>query len=143
MELNCHIMIYNIPNKDEQAQHEFEIEFEKDKFWSDIKYKRKLSILGEYFCINNKNKGKLIINNKKTYLKEFINIENINKEQIKLKMIQIKNLYNKSYMFKECKSLLDLTINNNFENIEDNDIFDINNYELKNDESNINYEKMK
>ena len=141
MELDCHTMIYNIPKKDEQDRHEYDIKYRKDKFWSDIKYKSKLRILGEYFCRNNKNKGKLIINNKKSEIKEFINIENINKEQIKIKMLLNKNLYNKSYMFKDCKTLLELKINNNLEDIEDNENFDINNFELENNENNINYEE--
>ena len=81
MELDCHIMIYNIPKKDEQDRHEKVLEYEKDKFWEDIIYKRKLRIIGEYFCRNNKNKGKLIINNKKSEIKEFINIDNITKEK--------------------------------------------------------------
>ena len=111
MEYDYHAMLYiNINNKN----------------------KGKLRILGEYFCRNNKNKGKLIINNKKSELKEFINIETINKEQIKIKMLLNKNLYNKSYMFKDCKSLLELIINNNLEYMEDNENFDMNNYELAN-----------
>ena len=102
------------------------------------KIRVKLRILGEYFCRNNKNKGKLIINNKKSELKEFINIDNINKERIKIKMLLDKNLYNRSYMFKDCESLLELTINNNLEYIEDNENFDMNNYELEINENNIN-----
>ena len=141
MELDCHTMLYNIPNKNELDRHEDNIKIDKDKFWIDIKYKRKLRILGEYFCRNNKNKGKIIINNKKSEIKEFINIENINKEKIKIKMLLNKNLYNKSYMFKDCKTLLELKINNNLEYIEDDENFDINNYELENNENNINYEE--
>ena len=132
MELDCHIMLYHIPKKDEQDRHII------NKFWSDIIYKRKLRILGEHFCRNNKNKGKLIINNKKSEIKEFINIENINKEQIKIKMLLNNNLYNKSYMFKDCKTLLELKINNNLEYIEDNENFDIDNSELENNENIIN-----
>ena len=41
-------------------------------------------------------------------------------------------------MFKDCKSLLELTINNNLEYMEDNENFDMNNYELENNENNIN-----
>ena len=136
MELDCHIILYKIPKKDE---HENEIEFVFDKFWRDIEYKSKLRILGEYFCRNNKNKGKLIINNKKSEIIEFINIENINKEQIKIKMLLNNNLYNKSYMFKDCQTLLELKINNNLEYLEDNENLDINNFELENNENNITY----
>ena len=76
-----------------------------------------LRILGEYFCRNNKNKGKIIINNKKYYLKEFIEIKNMKEKRIKIKMLINKNLYDKSYMFKDCESLLELTINDNLDYI--------------------------
>ena len=76
-----------------------------------------IRILGEYFCRNNKNKGKLIINNKKYYLKEFIEIKNMKEKRIKIKMLINKNLYDKSYMFNDCESLLELTINDNLEYI--------------------------
>ena len=65
-----------------------------------------LKILGDHFIINNKNKAKLIINNRKSNLSEFIEIKNLYEEEIKLKMVLNKNIYNKSYMFKDCKSLL-------------------------------------
>ena len=87
----------------------------------------KLRILGDYFCRNNKNKGKLIINNKKYYLKEFIEIKNMKEERIKIKMIINNLLYNKSYMFNDCKSLLELTINDNLvyiNNYENSDVID-------------------
>ena len=131
MEYDFHTMLYIIPKKDEyeesdeyeyeennEYKYEENNEYENGKnkdFRINNKNKVKLRILGKYFCRNNKNKGKLIINNKKSELKEFINIENIKKEQIKIKMLLNKNLYNKSYMFKDCKSLLELKINNNLE----------------------------
>ena len=83
-----------------------------------------LRILGEYFCRNNKNKGKLIINNKKYYLKEFIEIKNMKEKIIKIKMLINKNLYDKSYMFNDCESLLELTINDNLEYIENYENFE-------------------
>ena len=46
-------------------------------------------------------------------------------------------------MFKDCKSLLELIINNNLEYMEDNENFDMNNYELENNENNIIVGKMK
>ena len=60
MELDCHTMLYNISKKEEQDEHKYSREF----FWRDIIDKSKLRIIGENFCRNNKNKGKLIINNK-------------------------------------------------------------------------------
>ena len=53
-------------------------------------------------------------------------------------MVLIKNLNNKSYMFKDCKTLLEFKINNNLEYIEDNENFDVSNDELENKENNIN-----
>ena len=40
MELDCHIMLYNIPKKDEQNRHEGDIKYNKDKFWIDIEFKK-------------------------------------------------------------------------------------------------------
>ena len=85
-----------------------------------------LRILGEYFCRNNKNKGKLIINNKKTSLKEFIEITNIQEKRIKIKMIINKNLYAKNHMFNNCNSLLELTVRDNLEDMENFDNSEIN-----------------
>ena len=86
-------------------------------FYEKRKNSEDLRILGKYFCRNNKNKGKIIINNKKYYLKEFIEIKNMKEKRIKIKMLINKNLYDKSYMFNECESLLELTINDNLEYI--------------------------
>ena len=33
MELDCHIMLYNIPKKDEQDRHNFEIEVLNDEYF--------------------------------------------------------------------------------------------------------------
>ena len=129
MEYDCHTMLYIIHKKDEYKKSDvFKFEEIYKKYIENNEYengkskdlrinnknKVKLRILGEYFCRNNKNKGKLIINNKKSELKEFINIENINKEQIKVKMILKENIQNKSYMFENCDSILELKINDNF-----------------------------
>ena len=48
-------------------------------------------------------------------------------KRIKIKMLINKNLYDKSYMFKDCESLLELTINDNLEyikNYENSDAID-------------------
>jgi len=68
---------------------------EKDKY--------NLRILGEVFKNNNKNKAKIIINNKKYPLNDVLSIENI--RQNKILMILSKNIYNKSCMFKNCELL--------------------------------------
>ena len=128
MELDCHTMLYKTEN-----------------------IKGNLRILGEYFCRNNKNKGRLIINNKKYYLKEFIEIKNMKEKRIKIKMLINKNLYDKSYMFNDCKSLLELTINDNleyiknYENSEEIDfLFKKNEYDIISEEGGeIIYENQK
>jgi surface protein len=83
-----------------------------------------LKILGDHFIINNKNKAKLIINNRKSNLSEFIEIINLYEEEIKLKMVLNKNIYNKSYMFKDCKNLFELSIKNIPKYLNNNDIKD-------------------
>ena len=60
-----------------------------------------LGIIGEDFVRNNKNKGKLIIENKKYPLKAHFLIKEIKTK--KIRMILIKNIYNKSWMFKNCE----------------------------------------
>ena len=66
-----------------------------------------LRILGNDFATNNGNKGKLIINNKKYYLKDFILVNEIIVN--KIKMILDINIYNKGSMFKNCESLISLS----------------------------------
>ena len=62
-------------------------------------------ILGNDFVKNNKNKGKLIINNKKYKLKEFINKEEFKDNKIKINMILSKDLSNISHLFDNCYKL--------------------------------------
>ena len=68
-----------------------------------------LRILGKEFIKNNKNKGKLIINNKRYKLEEYIKIEDNNVQNYKLQMILSKDLSNYSYMFKDCESLIEFS----------------------------------
>ena len=75
-----------------------------------------LRILGQDFVKNNRNKGKIIINNKKFILKDIILVNNI--KQKKMKMLLNKNIYNKSFMFKECESLESFFILSNFDDLE-------------------------
>jgi len=139
MELDCLTMIYKIPKYDEYKRkyHIFDYIF-SSKYYYGINKKR---ILGEYFCRNNKNKGKLIINNRKSDLQEFIDIENNNEKQAKIKMILSKNIYNKSCMFKDCISLFELTINDNLEYLKNNQNLETNNFESEKNENNFKYEK--
>ena len=79
-----------------------ELEIYKMKYRND-KDVDNLRILGEDFVKNNRNKGKLIINNKKYPLKTFIS-SNI-AFQNKIKIGLCKNIYNKSCMYKNCELL--------------------------------------
>ena len=80
--------------------------------------KDNLGILGENFVKNNTNKANLIIKNKKLKLKDKISINNIKDDKLKIKIILNKNLYNKSYMFKNCDSLIQFSIKDDNEDLE-------------------------
>ena len=75
-----------------------------------------IRILGQQFVKKNKNKGKLIIRNKKLFLNDIISLEdftNINK--IKIFMILNEPITDKSCMFKDCltlESFEQLSLNN-------------------------------
>jgi len=84
-----------------------------------------IRIMGHSFFENNINKIKLIINNKKIYLKELIDMKNYKDNKIKINMIISDQLYNRSYMFENCVNLIEFSIQNiiekeltNFENEE-------------------------
>ena len=70
-------------------------------------------ILGELFVKNNKNKLKLIINNKQCKLKDIISIKNIKGDKFKIKVISCNNIFNKSFMFKDCISLIQIKLLDN------------------------------
>ena len=84
-----------------------------------------LRILGKEFVKNNGNKGKLIINNKKYNLLEFNPINNFNADKLKINMVSSQNIFNRSYMFMKCKSLIELSIYVSYKDIEtdSNNIF--------------------
>ena len=82
-----------------------------------------MRILGQYFVKNNRNKGKLVINNKKVQLKEFIPLNDIKDDYLIIKMVLNKYISNLSYMFKDCETLLQLSIYKNFQNIEYKNIY--------------------
>ena len=77
---------------------------------------KNLRILGKEFVKNNKNKGKLILNNKKVSLKDKISAKDINNN--KILMILNESVNNRSYIFKDCEllvsleSLINLSIDN-------------------------------
>ena len=70
----------------------------------------KIRILGHDFVKNNKNKAKLIINNKKCNLEEFINSSGFISNEIKIGIILYKELSNISYIFENCIKLKELSI---------------------------------
>ena len=94
METERYIMIYNIKNT-----------------------KNNLRILGKEFVENNKNKAKLIINNKKYNLTEFNPVINYAKQELKINIILNQNNLNKSCMFMDCISLISVSIYEDKENI--------------------------
>ena len=65
-------------------------------------YSDNIRILGHYFVKNNKNKAKLIINNKKYGLKELVNKKKFTNDKIKINMILSKDISNISVQ-KLCK----------------------------------------
>ena len=85
-----------------------------------------LKILDGVFVKNNKNKARLLIKNKKYKLKEFIPHNNDKQEKIKIIIILSKTLVKKNNMFKNCESLLELSICNSMIT---NDQIDISNNE--------------
>ena len=66
----------------------------------------KIRIFGKNFVKNNKNKCKIKIDEKEYELMEEINIKN--EERIEIKLIEIYNITDMSYMFAGCSSLSNL-----------------------------------
>ena len=67
-----------------------------------------INIFGYEFIKNNKNKCKMIIDNKKYEITEKYNIENYNNNKLKIKLKGIDNVTNMSCMFNKCRSLSSL-----------------------------------
>ena len=99
-----------------------------------------IQIVGDYFVKINKNKGKLIINNKKHPLKGVLPTDIIKTN--KIQMILSTNIYNKSCMFKNCKSLKSISnslyIDNIQDSLENNEEYDIH-FQKENEEKIYNY----
>ena len=77
-----------------------------------------LRILGEEFYKKNKSYGYYVYKNQKLKLEELIETKNINEDKFKIKIIFNKIIYDKSYMFKDCVSLIALTCPKTQENID-------------------------
>ena len=85
-------IIYDINNKDEEDEEEEQI----------------INIFGAEFVKNNKNKCKMIIDNKEYEISEKYNIENYNDNILEIKLKLIENIIDMSYMFYCCSSLSSL-----------------------------------
>ena len=112
MEIEKYKMIYKKKFDEEQDVY-FDEEFSREQLSDDIR------ILGPNFVKNNKNKAKLIINNKKNILKELVDIKVFPSDKIKIKLIFNKGITNISHMFENCSKLIELSIYDNKININD------------------------
>ena len=72
-----------------------------------------LKLLGEQFCKKNKLLGHFIFNNKKFPLIDKIETKNIMEEELRLVLIFYEKIYDKSFMFADCTSLLKFSDKNN------------------------------
>ena len=116
MNVTLYKMIYKKQKKAKQRQ--LNSEKLKKLKETDI-YEDNIKILGKHFVKNNRNKGKLIIKNKKYNLKEIFKINKDINENIKIVMILSTELSNASYMFQDCISLIELSFGEICNNIYD------------------------
>ena len=72
-----------------------------------------LKLLGEQFCKKNKLLGHFILKNKKFSLIDKIETKNIMEEELRLVLIFYEKIYDKSFMFADCTSLLKFSDKNN------------------------------
>ena len=130
MEVTIYKMIFKTPKEDDyneeedyeendiEENNEEENHLEENSEEDNLEEKKqenkevKLKILDIEFLKNNKNKAKLIINNKKYNLKQFLKIKDYSDDNIKVKIILNRDIRNGSCMFKNCDLLLNLTIYN-------------------------------
>ena len=67
-----------------------------------------IRIFGENFVKNNRNICTIIIDEKENELMEKYNIKNYNKKKLEIKLININDVIDMSYMFSKCSSLTNL-----------------------------------
>ena len=72
-----------------------------------------LRILGESFFKRNQASGYFIYKNVRYILKDKIKTEKIKEKEIKIIMVFYKQIMNKKYMFKDCKSLIKFSLSEN------------------------------
>ena len=83
------------------------------------KSKKNIKILGKEFAENNKNKGKIVYNNKNYKMNYIFLTEGIKEIDLKLKMILDKNSYSKNFIFENCRTLLHFSIYEDIFQLED------------------------
>ena len=110
--------------------------------YNNIKLNNKIRIFGHNFVKNNKNKAKLIINNKKYKLEEYINNNNINSKELtadklKIGIVLNKGLSNVSHIFENCRKLIKFLYYDNIINIDELDEYNYYN-NIDNDYDDIN-----
>ena len=89
------------------------MEFEKYIMMYEIdEYDGQINIFNEDFVEANRNKAFLKIRNKKTPLTSVVEVKKPEKNLMKIQALFMKNLSNKSFMFKNCNSLVELSIEN-------------------------------
>ena len=84
---------------------------EKDLSEINIVYninKEKIAIFGSIFVLNNKNKCKMVIDNREYKITEEFNVKKNNKKKLNIKLKHIDIVTNMSNMFYKCSSLLSL-----------------------------------
>ena len=96
-------IIYDI-NKDNKDEYDIFDSEDKDK----DEVGDEISIFGSEFVKNNKNKCKMIIDNKKHKITEKYKIKNYNNNKLNIKLKGINNVTDMSYMFNYCRSLSSL-----------------------------------
>ena len=126
MEVEKYKMIYTTKIKKE-LKDKIDYLFIKQKV-KDEMLNDNIRILGHDFVKNNKNKAKLIINNKKYGLKESANKKKFTNDKIKINMILSKDISNISHMFKNCVKLLEISIDDDFININDEKFYKFEEY---------------
>ena len=85
----------------------YKLIFKFEDYWNNRK--DEIKILDKDFIIRSGNKGKLIINNKKGYFRDVLYDEYTEETYFKIKMIFYEDIYDKSYIFKNCEDLVDFS----------------------------------
>ena len=120
------------------------MEYEKYTLYYDIKKNSDtIRLLGDYFARNNRNKGTMIYENKRYPLARLFQFEDFEDDMLTIKILLSKNCYNKSFMFKDCSSLLYIKFNNSIYNKQDILFNSTNNIFIGNKKNEIFYDNYK